>query len=185
MEMGTNLGFESHVHANMERGREIGTSFKPKGKFRLEHWRDDVLIGIHEFKNGVTDVGINNLLDIEFFTTAKISTWYLGVIDNSGFTALAAADTMASHAGWTEFQTYNEANRVTWVTGAASSKSITNATPASFNITGTATLNGIFAVSENTKGGTTGILWATGSFVTPIPVVNGDILKITYTVTGA
>lgn len=169
----------------MERGRAVGTPFHPKGVFHIEHWRDGKLLSRQKINNGVTDAGIDEALEILFYTTAKISTWYLGIIDNSGFTGLSASDTMSSHSGWTEFQTYNESNRVTWVTGAASSQSVTNASPATFNITGSGTLNGIFCASDNTKGGTSGVLWATASFTSAIPVINGDILKITYTVTGA
>ncbi|NIR95176.1 MAG: hypothetical protein GWO08_16385, partial [Gammaproteobacteria bacterium] len=86
-------------------------------------------------KNGVTDAGINLALDILFLDSqAAITGWVIGLIDSSGFTAVDPSDTMASHTGWTEFQQYSEANRVTWGPVAAASKAISNTTPAAFNI---------------------------------------------------
>lgn len=164
----------------------VPSLFRPCGEFIVEHYRKGKLIGKYKLQNGVTNIGLDTVLDIMFGATAKISTWYLGLIDNAGFTALAAGDTMASHPGWTEYTAYSEANRPTWGTGSASGQSITNATPEEFNITGTTdVLNGMFAVSDNTKGGSSGVLWATASFTSTIPVDNGDLLKLTYTVSGS
>lgn len=161
-------------------GRE--SSFRPHGFFTVEHWRDGKMLSTQIALNGVTDIGKDTVLDSYFRNQAPPALWFLGFIDNAGFSALASTDTMSSHAGWTEATGYSEGNRPTWVTSAVSSQAISNPTPATFSITGTATLFGIFAVDNNTKGGTTGTLWATAAFVSPIPVINGDILKITYTV---
>lgn len=132
--------------------------------------------------NGITNVGKNSLLDVYFNSGTQITTWYCGIIDNASFSALAAADTMSSHAGWIEFTTYSQANRVTWGSGAASSQSVTNGTAMQFDITGSATLNGIFIASNNTKSGTSGTLWATGSYSSTVPVTSSDVLKNTYTI---
>jgi hypothetical protein len=43
------------------------------------------------------------------------------------------------------------------------------------------TVKGIFITSNNTKSGTSGKLWSTALFSADVPVVNGDQLKITYT----
>jgi hypothetical protein len=166
-------------------GRGIGL-FQVKGLYHFEcydkhgnlKWREVI-------SNGVTDGGINSILDIMFHGTTQITTWYLGLIDNAGFTAVAPTDTMASHAGWDEFTDYDEANRVTWAEGAAASKSITNATPAEFTINDTGTIKGVFLTSENTKGGTTGGLWGTAVFSATRNVENEDVLRVTYTITGA
>lgn len=137
-----------------------------------------------KFKNGVTNIGKNSQLDVLFNSGTQITAWYLGLVDDAGFTAFAASDTMASHGGWVEFTTYTEGTRPQWSPDAAASEQITNSTPVNFNITGTATLQGIFVTSDNVKSGTTGTLWATASFAGTIPVANGDLLKITYTVTA-
>lgn len=155
-----------------------------RGKFTVEHFRGGQLIGRHSFPNGIVDVGMNHLLDVVFHNQAQTATWYIGLVNNSGFTAFANADTMASHSGWTELTAYDEATRVEWVELAAAARAITNTTTADFTISATATIKGIFVTSNNTKGGTTGTLWATAAFTTPVMVVDNDVLKITYTVSG-
>lgn len=156
----------------------------PKGKFIVEHIREGKVIGTYEFPNDVTNEGKNLWLDIMFNTATQIAnnSWFIGLINNSGFSALAAADTMASHAGWAEFTAYSQSTRVAWGSGAASSQSVVNGTAAVFDISGSGTVYGIFLTSVSTKGGTTGKLWATAAFGAPVPVVNADQLKVTYTV---
>lgn len=155
-----------------------------KGKFVIEHVRDGKVIGNYDMPNGIVDVGLNSLLDVYFHNQAQIATWYIGLIDNAGFTALSNSDTMGSHTGWAESTAYDEATREEWVEDAAASRSITNSTPAEFTMNATATLKGIFVTSVNTKGGTTGTLWSTAAFSSTVGVQDNDILRITYTVTG-
>lgn len=151
---------------------------------QVEHVRDGEVIGVYNTSNGIVDVGLNHLLDVGFRNQTQTATWYMGLINNSGFSALAAADTMSSHAGWTEFTTYSESVRSTWTPAAAASRSIQNTTAVEFTITGTGTIKGVFLTTVDTKGGTTGTLWATASFASTVSVVNGDVLKVTYTISG-
>lgn len=131
-------------------------------------------------KNGITNVGLNHALDRVFNNAAAVTPWYIGLIA-SGAT-LAAADTMGSHAGWTENESYDEAARVEYVEAAASSQSTTNAASvAVFTINATTTIYGAFLTSSNTKGGTTGTLWATGAFTSPQSMVDNQVLEVTYT----
>jgi hypothetical protein len=150
----------------------------------VEHWRDGIKIGEYPIGNGVTNVGKNSILDIYFNSGTQIasSSWVIGLIDNSGFTALAASDTMGSHAGWTEFTGYSQSTRVAWGQGSASSQTVTNGTPGTFDCSSSGTVNGIFITSNSTKGGTSGLLWSNGSFGAPVPVVSGDSLKISYSI---
>lgn len=152
------------------------------GRLVFEHFRQGKLIDREEFHNGITTAGKNSLLDVYFRAQTQITAWYLGLIDNAGFSALSAADTMSSHAGWTESTAYSDSTRQQWVQSAASSGSITNGTAATFNINGTATLYGTFVTSVSTKGGTTGTLWSTAAFSSTKAVINGDQVKLTYTV---
>ncbi len=175
------LDIQQSVIQNTVRGRAANAMFQPKGKFKVEHWRGDTLLGTYEFPNGIVNEGKNKIFDVMFNSATPITTWYIGLISLSGYSALADADTIASHAGWTEFTGYTQANRVTWGSGASASQVITNATPATFDMNATGTVKGIFIVSNNTKGGTTGTLWATALFTADVPVVSGDQLKITYT----
>lgn len=175
--------------ASVVRGRGAQDTFKLKGKYEIEHWGapdkdgNRKLLRKFEVPNGVTDVGKDHVLDVVFHNSpAPSATWYLSFIDNAGFTALADADTMASHAGWTEFTTYSEGTRVAWPEDAASGQAMTNTTSADFNISGSGTLYGVFLVDQNTKGGTTGTLFGTAAFASTIPVNASDLIKVTYTV---
>jgi hypothetical protein len=183
------FGFGQKATAKVTRGRELKNRFTPKGFFTIEVTdKDGNVKGSYKIPNGVTDVGINKALDLLFFDSqTKITGWVIGLIDAAGYSAVAAGDTMASHAGWVEFTDYSEANRVVWGPVAAAAQAIANTTPATFNITaaGAENLKGVFVVDQNTKGGTTGTLWATALFAGDIPVTNGDQVKITYTVNGS
>ncbi len=155
------------------------------GKFHVEHYRGGVLLQKIPLPNGITDVGMNALLDIMFHGTTQITAWFIGLVNNSGFTAFANADTMGSHTGWAEWTSYDEATRVAWVEEAAAARSISNSvTTADFTISATGTLKGIFITSVNTKSGSTGTLWSTAAFSSTVNVVDDDVLKITYTVSG-
>jgi hypothetical protein len=159
--------------------------FCPHGWFLIEHRnKAGKLIGLYRVPNGIVDVGMNHILETEFHAGSQVSTWYIGLVDNSGFTAFNDADTMASHSGWTESTVYSQSTRPQWTAGAAASRQITNASTVDFSINDSATLKGIFVTSDNTKGGTSGTLWATAAFSSTVSVQNGDTLKITYTISG-
>lgn len=157
-----------------------------RGKFKVEHVRDGVVLDTYDFNNDITNEGKNTLFDVMFASGTQIgsSSWFIGLISNSGYSALAAGDTMASHAGWTEATGYTQSTRVAWGPGSAASQSITNASPATFDINATATIKGIFVTSNSTKGGTTGKLWSTALFSADVPVTSGDQLRVTYTVSA-
>lgn len=155
------------------------TAVRPDGSIRWESLS----------KNGVTNLGFNLMLDSMFRNgTATIyANWYIGLISNASYSALAAGDTMSSHAGWTEDSTHYtpavSGQRPTWTPTAASGKSITNTTSVNFAMnTDNTVIKGIFVVTDNTIGGTSGVLWSTGLFSADQTLFNGDTLKITYTV---
>ena len=131
--------------------------------------------------NMTTNDGLNHQIGVELAGTAQITTWYGALIANSGYSALAAGDTMASHAGWTEDQNYSESVRQTWTPGAVSGQQVTNPTAMTFTMNATTTIRGAFLTSSNTKGGTTGTLFATGLFDATQALVSGNTLKVTYT----
>ena len=155
------------------------------GIFHIQHLdKDGNIKNEFDAPNGITNVGLNHILDTQFNGGTAVDPWYVGLIDNAAFSALAAADTMASHAGWAESAAYTEGTRVEWTAGAASGRAVTNAATLDFSINATVTINGIFVTSVNTKSGTTGVLWATASFSSAVSATNGDTLKVTYTVSG-
>jgi hypothetical protein len=158
------------------------TSLNVKGLFNIACYdKDGKLKWEKEAKNAATDEGLNKLLDVMFHGTAAIATWYIGLITGTG--TLAAADTLASHAGWTEGTDYT-GDRKEWTEGAANAKAITNAATVDFACSGSMTVKGAFLASAAT--GTSGTLFCTAAFTGGDQAVgNGDTLKVTYTVSAA
>lgn len=115
------------------------------------------------YPNGATTQGMNHVLDVAFRNQAQTATWYATIINNAAYSAVAVGDTAASHAGWAEWTGYNEAVRQTWSPAAASAGSIANTSAMTFtnNSGSTVTIRGVAIYSVNTKGATTGLLWAT------------------------
>ncbi len=160
-----------------------GDLFKMHGRYHVEHMRKGRLFDVYEFNNDITNEGKNLIFDVMFNNTTQIAnnSWFIGLINLTSYSALAATDVMASHAGWIELTAYTQSNRVAWGSGAAAAQTVTNSTPATFDLNASNTVKGVFITSSNTKSGTTGKLWSTALFSADVPVVNGDQLKITYT----
>jgi len=136
-------------------------------------------------KNGTTNQGLNYALDIIFGAEAKPS-WYVGIIRDDNFSALAAGDTMASHAGWEEGDEYDETTRQQITFDAAGGQEIANTTRCYFSINATETMTGAFLTTNSTKNGAAGKLFCTALFDGgDEAVADGDILKVIYTVTAA
>ena len=178
-----------------------------QGTFQVEHWHDGQLLQVKEMPNGITNQGLNDILGVQFDAVTQKTTWYMGLINLSGFSALDATDIYddidQAGNGWDTFQSYTDANngdsattRPAWPADAPSGQSITNgSTQAIFDITAAGTVKGIFIVAGETsvtKGdhapGTTppNILWSTALFSGgDVAITNGDQLKVTYTVNAA
>ena len=136
-----------------------------------------------QIKNLVVTEGKNFMLDTTFAGTTYSAAWYLGLVDGASSPTYNAANTMASHAGWSEFTTYSESTRPapTWNAASGGSKA-TNAT--SFSINGSGTVAGAFMTTDSTKSGTTGTLFSAGNFSGGSrTVASGDTLNVTYTAT--
>lgn len=132
-----------------------------------------------EVDNLVVNQGKNHWLGVQFSAQTQITTWYMGVVDNAGFTSEVAGDTLASHAGWNEFTGYS-GSRPQWTAGTPSSQSVTNASQVQFTMTAGGSIHGIFVCSV--ASGTSGVLWNTSDFGSPVSINVGDVLKVTYTV---
>ena len=127
-------------------------------------------------------------MNAKYFTgSSYTATWYLGLYGASASNNPAAGDTAASHAGWTEVTAYSQATRPACTFGtpttADPSVATNSASTATFSINGTTTVGGAFLISNNTKGGTTGILFSAADFASPgdRSVVSGDTITVTYT----
>lgn len=138
-----------------------------------------------EFDNIVTNVGLDDNLDKYLKGSAYTASFFVGLTD--GTPTVAAADTMASHAGWVEVVAYSEATRPALTLGTVASQSVDNsASKASFSINGTTTVGGAFIVTNSTKSGTTGVLYGVGAFTGgDKSASNGDTLNVTVTCTAA
>lgn len=119
-----------------------------------------------EWENIVVNDGLDYLLGVGLTGQPQIFPWYIGLLD--GTPTVNAADVPSSHGGWTEVTGYDEATRQQWIPDSndVSDQSVDNASnPATFTITGDGTtIGGAGLFSNNTKGGTTGRLYAAGAF---------------------
>ena len=154
------------------------------GVYHLEHRRNGEIIFKESIENLVVDEGLTHMLDVLFKAGTQISAWYLGIFE-ANYTP-ASDDTAANIAArCTESTAYVEAARQTFTSGAISSNSVDNtAARATFTINATKTMYGVFLVSTSAKSGTLGTLLSVASFTTARPVISGDELLVTYTMTA-
>jgi hypothetical protein len=132
-------------------------------------------------ENLVVTVGKANLLNVYLASSTQTTAWYLGLVNGATSPTYADADTISSHAGWTESTAYSNATRPQATFGTPTSTNSISSSQATFNINATATIAGALLVNNNTKGGTTGTLYSAGSFATSRAVIAGDSLLVTYT----
>ena len=156
------------------------------GYFDVEHVRNGEVIDHWTSKNIVVNEGLNFILDHTFDeTTADLAPWYVGIFESN---STPAATWTAGQIGTeqTECTTYDEATRVAYVEGTATSQQITNsASKATFTINATKTIYGAFLVSDSTKSATSGTMFAASKFSAARSVVATDQLLITYTISAS
>ena len=167
-------------------------SARAMGKFKIQCLdKDGNLKWEAEEKNLVVNVGLAYMAGSALTSVTAITTWYIGLYGAGASNTPAAADTMSSHAGWTENVGYSNATRVavTFVTATTANPSVAtnSASPASFNINGTSTVGGAFLTSGSAKSGTAGTLFSASDFTSPgdRAVTSGDTLNVTYTMSLA
>ena len=142
-------------------------------------WKDTI-------KNLVVNEGLDDVLDKYLKGSSYTAAHYVGLTD--GTPTFAAADTMASHDGWTEVTAYDESARQTASWGEVSSQSVDNSgSKATFTIsTDATTIGGAFLTTDSTKGGTTGTLYGGGAFTAGDKSLDdGDVLYVTVTASSA
>jgi len=167
-------------------------SARAMGKFKIQCLdKNGNLKWEAEEKNLVVNVGLAYMAGSALTSVAAITTWYIGLYGAGASNTPAAADTMSSHAGWTENVGYSNATRVavTFVTATTANPSVAtnSASPAAFNINGTSTVGGAFLTSGSAKSGTAGTLFSASDFTSPgdRAVTSGDTLNVTYTMSLA
>lgn len=138
--------------------------------------------------NLVVNGGLQDMSQTYFNGAAYTAAWYLGLYGAGASNSPAAGDTMASHAGWTEFTGYSLATRpaAVFATATTANPSVVNntASPAALtvDVTGPVVIGGAFLCSDSTKGGTAGTLFSAADFLTPgdRTVYLGDALQLFY-----
>lgn len=186
--MDEKINAKDSMIAQVVRGAAMNESVEASGIYTATCYdKDGNIKWTDTFNNTVVTVGKNSLLNVYLGASTQITSWYVGLISSTSYSAIAAGDTIASHAGWLEAgganaPTYSESVRQTMSFSAASSGSKSSSSPVSFNITGTGTIKGAFLVSESTKGGVTGTLYSAGLFTVGDKIVSsGDIVNVNYT----
>lgn len=170
-----------HVERAQAHGRFFIQCFDQHGNLKWEDTADNV----------VCTAGKNVALDAYLAGSAYTVTGpYMGLISSTSFSAVDAADTMASHAGWLEAgnahaPTYTSPRKTAaWNAASAGSKALSAAL--SFAITGTGTVKGCFLTygtgAVTTIDNTSGTLYSAGLFTGGDKVVaSGDTLNVSYT----
>lgn len=152
-----------------------------------------------EFPNLVNAVGkqlmLDTLLSGSSYTTVGP---FLGLISGASPT-FAAADTMTSHGGWTEFTNYTVSGSAVRGTASFSAATSSGTTPTNvttktasaitYTITGAGgTVGGCFLVTgagaSSTQGNTSGTLYSAGAFATAKVTTAGDTVSVTYSTTA-
>jgi hypothetical protein len=152
-----------------------------------------------EFPNLVNAVGkelmLDTLLSGSSYTTVGP---FLGLISGASPT-FAAADTMTSHGGWTEFVNYTVGGSAVRGTASFSAATSSGTTPTNvttktasaitYTITGAGgTVGGCFLVTgtgaSSTQSNTSGTLYSAGAFATAKITTSGDTVSVTYSTTA-
>lgn len=155
------------------------------GRFFVEHIRDGKLIDEWDSPNLVVNEGLNHILDVQFNAATQVTTWYIGIFE-ANYTPVAGVTAATIASASTESTAYDEATRVEYVEANPTSQVVTNtASKATFTINATKTIYGAFLISNSTKGGTSGVLFAASQFGASKAVVDNDQLLITYAITAS
>lgn len=156
----------------------MNDDLKFKGIWKIDIYDNGILRKTIVEKNLVVNEGINWI----FANDTEATSLYMGLTD--GTPTVAAGDTLASHAGWTEVTAYT-GNRPLW-DKTLSGVSMTNSgSTASFTgFTGSGTIGGLFLATVNTG--------TTGSLISAVAFTEGDqsytsatTVTATYTLSGS
>ncbi len=167
---------------------------KFQGIWQCDQFRDGKLIagGYPEPPNIFPTEGINKLLDIMFWTTARTDTelFYVGIFKGNITPLVAdlAATCLGAAGTYIECQNadYSETERRDYTTVAAASRTITNeASKADFTIVQPLTVYGAFLASIADKASSAGYLMAAKRFAAPRAVIAADELAVTYEISVA
>lgn len=174
--------------STLERGTTVGNGVAGGGFYRAECFDSagNLKWATEWAPNLVVNAGLQDMNTKYFTGSSYTAAWYLGLVTGpASGTAYAAGDTLASHAGWTEYTDYSGNRKaVTFGTATTADPSVidNSGSVAQFTITGAGgTVAGAFLCSASS--GTSGVLFSEADFQSPgdRAVVAGDVLNVTYT----
>ncbi|MFA5429842.1 MAG: hypothetical protein WC329_01630 [Candidatus Omnitrophota bacterium] len=170
--------FDSRDPLTGKRFRDAGGRFMPRQ-----------LISKAECDNIITDQGLNHFLNAVLHGETQISPWYCLLFEDD-YTP-DGGETYAVPE-FTESTAYAEATRPEYVEANSTAKSTTNsANKAVFTANASKTWYGAALVGGGTDASTKGDaagggkLLCAGKFGTAQPVISGNVVNLTYTVTSA
>ena len=191
--MSATIAVEEHARAGdnfSTSGPGVSEKILAVGEYHLEcHGPDGVTLWEEDIKNVSCNIGANLILNSAFAASSLTTTGpFMMLISSASFSAVAAADTMASHAGWLEAGNANAptytAPRPTVSFNAASSRTIASSGTITFAITGTGTIQGIGMTmgsgAVSTIDNTSGTLVSAGTLAAAQPVINTNTVTATY-----
>lgn len=180
--------------ASMQAVAGIMDTGQARGIINVDCWDADGNLLWHEtIENLVPTLGKNWILNSAYAGSSYTAAEFMGLISSVGFSALSAADTAASHAGWNEVANTGTNTppygtvRPTLAYAAASAGAIATSAAASFVFTNSGTVQGAAiwggSGASATVGNTSGTLTNEGTFATPQPVVSTNTITCTHTIT--
>lgn len=192
--------FGDHAEVTMQTRPVMSETVGIEGRYHVVcRDKDGNIKWEDEFPNLVVAVGkqlmLDTLLSGSSYTTVGP---FLGLISGSTNT-FSASDTMASHAGWTEFTNYTVGGSAVRGTASFTSATSSGSTPSNvttksaaaitYTITGGGgTVGGCFLVTGSgavsTQGSTAGTLYSAGAFSTAKVTTAGDTVSVTYSTTA-
>jgi hypothetical protein len=148
----------------------------------LLKWQDTV-------RNLLVNTGRDEYLNRLWKASSYTAAHFVGLIDGTTPT-IAAADTMSSHSGWTEFTEYSttSGNRpsLTSALGSVASQSLASSAIAFLVNSNGLDCNGAFTTTSAQVGASGGTLITAGTFTQGNKSVDsGDLLNVTLTFTMA
>lgn len=140
------------------------------------HRHGQLVWDAHEH-NLVVIEGLNTLLNRTFHTPGADANWYVML---KGPGTIAAGDTMASHAGWSEVTAFSNVTRPAWTpnTTASGGAMSNSSSVATFNMNAPYSAAGCAMTSNNTVSGTTGLIFGAVNFGTQRDGDNPDIITV-------
>ena len=192
--------FGDHAEVTMQTRPTMSETVGIEGVYHVVcRDKDGNLKWEEKFDNLVNAVGkqlmLDTLLSGSSYTTVGP---FLGLISGASPT-FAAADTMSSHSGWTEFTNYTVGGSAVRGTASFTSATSSGTTPSNvttksasaitYTITGAGgTVGGCFLVTGsgavNTQSSTAGTLYSAGAFSTAKVTTAGDTVSVTYSTTA-